>query len=114
VIPLQHGTAPGDYDTDGFDDENERLNWKITFHTKSKKAKRILAEDASVRLKILGKSSSSEVVTLDKMNDDNFRNGLVEKFNIQTANIGEPTHVILNFKDKESCYEWNLNKVLPL
>jgi hypothetical protein len=111
VIRLNHGNTQGDYDTDGFDDETERLNWKITFYTKSKKLTRILAEDASVRLKIIGKSNSSEVVTLDKMDADNFLSGSAEKFNIQTTNIGEPTHVLLNFKEKESCYEWNLQKV---
>ena len=51
------------------------------------------------------------MITLDNMDSDNFLSGTVEKFNIRTVNIGEPAHVLLNFKEKEPCYEWNLQKV---
>ena len=102
------------YDTDGgFDDEpQEKANWKVLVHTKSKEHAKILAEEASVLIKIIGTAGTSEVIVLDKMDEDNFRTGSIEKFNIKTARIGEPTHLYLNFKDKDACCKWSLQKVI--
>ena len=117
------------YDSESFDDDYENEfedddakpkpkskqdknhKWNVIVYTKSKKDLKLLADGASVNLKIIGDKASSDLIKLDNMNDDSYQTGSTEKFDAFTNEIGKPTHIVVNYKDAESSYEWYLNKI---
>jgi hypothetical protein len=84
----------------------------VIVYTESKSSNEDSDEiESPVKLKLIGEKGSSEIFSLDNMNESNFVSGKSEKFTIVTDNnIGVPTHLVLNFKDKET-FDWIVNKV---
>ena len=97
-----------------FDETSKKEHkWEVIVYTESK----VLSDnsnennESTVSFQIIGERGSSEVFPLENMTKKNFLPGKSQKFVLITDHeIGNPSHIVLNFKDNNK-YDWVVNKI---